>query len=516
MTESIVDFFVSKCQLCDQRSPTCSQCGIAALLCTYDIPRRKRGPKPRDRSYGIDISLDVGDDQGEAETPDLDDCQPQVVSDSLRSPPHRVNPVVGLESGIVVTQPMTHHKELLSSMAKKGLTPDESVEHCISLYIEFVFPLIPILCESTLRSQASLMLPPFIRETGSPLLPLTPDMVHSVRTYSLTASLCAFIAHIRPCEDHPRDDTLAALFLASSQAMLHPYSGYDISYPNSTSLSIRIFQSSCYHMMGNSCLAWHVMGEAVRLAQQMRLYNERSYHGMDPIEAKMCRNAFWYLCSADRSASLLPERTLSLQGPYTAAFCQSETPPLLDPSRPENYGQFEGRLLMGVWKDHQVWKLGVDVLADLDIFLAASSRTGNGTEITLTQQRSLREAYLRFIGVLDDLPDDLTLNAAVHDLKDERERYQRRAFWIQKMNITLTYHYLRMSILNRFISAKIPQVLGLHDDPTSIACRKVEIAHELLNSVTSLPLESLQANGEPCNMKWPKWLKEPRRTSSCY
>ncbi|KAH7143720.1 hypothetical protein EDB81DRAFT_503120 [Dactylonectria macrodidyma] len=267
---------------CDQLSPTCSPCGLANLLCTYDVPRRKRGPKPRDRPCDVDRSIRV--DEGETEVENGDsDCQTQGGPNSLSSPlssfvssppplAHDIHQVVDLESGIVNTaQPIAYHHEILSSLARKKLAPEESVRQCINLYLEWVFPLMPIVCESILRSQASLMLPPFMEKPLSPLFTITADMIRSVRTYSMTAALCALIAHIKPCKNSPRDDTLAALFLTSSQATLHPCSAYDISYPDSTSLSIRIFQSSCYRMMGNACLSRHVMGEAVRLAQHMRL-----------------------------------------------------------------------------------------------------------------------------------------------------------------------------------------------------------------------------------------------------
>ncbi|KAH7143721.1 hypothetical protein EDB81DRAFT_503133 [Dactylonectria macrodidyma] len=227
---------------------------------------------------------------------------------------------------------------------------------------------------------------------------------------------------------------------------------------------------------------------------------------MDPIEAKLCRNAFWYLYSADRAASLLNGRILPLgefrlQGPCTTVFCQSEAPSLLDQRQAENHGRLEELLQAGFSKCHEVWKLGFGVLFDLDLFFAASSRTGSGTEISHTQQRSLTGAYLRFLSVLDDLPEHLVLPTALRDSDDEWTRYKSRAIWIQKANITLTYHYLRMEILNRFISAKVPQLLGVNDDPTSVAWRKVEIARELLNAVACLPLEALQANGEPCAEK---------------
>ncbi|KAF5005216.1 hypothetical protein FDECE_8337 [Fusarium decemcellulare] len=310
------------------------------------------------------------------------------------------------------------------------------------------------------------------------------------------------IAHLRPCDVYPEHDTIASLFLASSQAMLHPYAGYDISYPTSASLVIRIFHASSYQMMGNSSLAWHTMDEAIRLAEQMRLYDESSYDGLDPIEAKLRRNAFWFLFSASRSASVLNGRKRALAefhlpGLLTTIFSSDNSPPLVDQSRPENKNQFENNLVNGIRRHHDVWRLGFSLLFDLDLFLATSSRTTGDTKLNDAQKKCLTESYLGFSSVLDDLPSFLQAPAMVCDTDSECEKQQRRAFWIQRANIALSFHYLRMLILDRFLPIKLMGVLGLSDDQLSIDLRKVEIAHEVLILVSSVPLGALRANGEP-------------------
>ncbi|KAI8654438.1 Zn(2)-C6 fungal-type domain-containing protein [Fusarium keratoplasticum] len=483
---------------CDRSSPICSPCRLSGLLCTYCMSRRKRGPKPKSRSIQA-----VTPERG-PRLPTSHDREPRGISNSPcdAAPIHEISPETQ-PGGIINPSPLAVcHRDLVSYCAREGYTPEQSVERCIDLYMQFVFPLLPIICESTLRSQATLNLPSFTDGILSPLSALTPDMIAAIRTYSLTASLCAVVAHVRPCEVYPEHDTIGSLFLASSQAMLQPYAGYDISYPTSASLSIRIFQASCYQMMGNSCLAWHTIDEATRLAQQMRLHDEHSYDGLDPVEAKLRRNAFWFLYSADRSNSVLKGRKqalgeFNLPGSLTTTFSPDDCPQLLDQVRPENGGHFEENLMTGFQRHRDVWRLGFSVLFDLDLFLATSSRTTGDTGLNDTQMRSLTESYLDFSSVLDDLPEFLQSPAIICETDNGREKHQRRAFWIQRANITLSYHYLRMAILNRFLSANLLGVLGLNDGQTAIDLRKIEIAHELLILIASVPLDALKANGEP-------------------
>ncbi|RKK53453.1 hypothetical protein BFJ69_g17824, partial [Fusarium oxysporum] len=325
-------------------------------------------------------------------------------------------------------------------------------------------------------------------------------MLETIRIYSLLTVLCALIIR---SDLLPESDTLATLFLQASETMLRLYLSQDIAAPSSTSLSIRILQAACHHFVGTPNLAWHSIDEAVRLTLQMRLYDERSYEHLEPIEAKLCRNSFWHLYASDRSASLLNSRPLQLdkfhlEVSFTALEHLDKLPPLLDQTRLEHQGVFEDLLMQGFRKDHEVWDLGQAVLSDLRLFLATNNRAGERADMTPGQERALSELYLRFLSIVDDFPTHIASPATFHATDENITEYQRRAFWVQNANIMITYHYLRMKILDRFIDAELPHLLGVSSSPLSLAWKKVEIGHDLFCVLTGVPFEALQSNGEPC------------------
>ncbi|KAH7462386.1 hypothetical protein FOMA001_g18526 [Fusarium oxysporum f. sp. matthiolae] len=491
---------------CDQLSPTCTPCQLSELSCTYLVPRRKRGPKPKPRSPEVQ-ALSEGHllvhtpstyQSASRYSPVPFESSVSYTSDNIRySTVEAV--VVGKET---LALPLACHQKLLVAIALKtgDSDPDKLVDRCIDLYLGKYFPLVPVVCERVLRSHKSLVLPPFVAGTLSPHDDLTLEMLETIRIYSLLTVLCALIIR---SDLLPESDTLATLFLQASETMLRLYLSQDIAAPSSTSLSIRILQAACHHFVGTPNLAWHSIDEAVRLTLQMRLYDEHSYEHLEPIEAKLCRNSFWHLYASDRSASLLNSRPLQLdkfhlEVSFTALEHLDKLPPLLDQTRLEHQGVFEDLLMQGFRKDHEVWDLGQAVLSDLRLFLATNNRAGERADMTPGQERALSELYLRFLSIVDDFPTHIASPATFHATDENITEYQRRAFWVQNANIMITYHYLRMKILDRFIDAELPHLLGVSSSPLSLAWKKVEIGHDLFCVLTGVPFEALQSNGEPC------------------
>ncbi|KAL2840356.1 hypothetical protein BJX68DRAFT_246733 [Aspergillus pseudodeflectus] len=156
--------------------------------------------------------------------------------------------------------------------------------------------------------------------------------------------------------------------------------------------------------------------------------------------------------------------------------------------------------MQGFRMDHEVWQLGHAVLFDLHLFQAALGRIAEPKEISAPQQEALSDSYLRFLSVLDNIPSHLVspVVSPAGDPHSARLDTQARSFWVQGVNIVLTYHYLRMVILDRFIKAGLSHLLGIADSRTSLAWKKVEIAHDVLTFMTGAPFEALQVNGEPC------------------
>lgn len=398
--------------------------------------------------------------------------------------------------------PRACHQKLLAAIAVATgeADPSKLVDRCIDLFLGTGFALVPIVSERILRSHKALVLPPLAAATLSPLDNLGPDVLESVRMYSLLTGLCALAIR---SDLMPESEGLATLFLHASETTLRLYASQDLAAPSSISVSVRIFQASCHHSVGNSNLAWHSLDEAVRLVIQMRLYDERSYEGLEPTEAKLRRYVFWHLCSGDRSACLLNGRPLQLdefrlQVSFTTLRHFDKMPPLLDPDRAEHQGPFEDLLIQAFQKDLEIWDLGQEILFAIRLFVASSLRSGGGGEITLMQERALSELYFRFLSILDDCPTHILSPSTVHTADQKSTEYQRQVFWVQKANIMITYHYLRVKILDRFIDAELTHLLEVSSSPQFFAWKRVEIGHDLLGLVTDIPFEALKANGEPC------------------
>jgi hypothetical protein len=234
----------------------------------------------------------------------------------------------------------------------------------------------------------------------------------------------------------------------------------------------------------------------------MRLWDERSYEGLDPIEGKLRRIIFWHCFISDKSTSLLHRRVqqldeLYLQEPITTSLdTLTPTPPLVDPKRTGQQGICEEFVLQGFKKAVEIWSLGSSTLSELRLFVAANTRTA--TTMSDTQQRSLLESYMRFASVRDSMPLCIVSPGTVCMPGQEHgEEHQRRGLWSQRANILLTYRFLHLVILCQFAAVGYTRLLGVGEDGTVLAWRKIEIAHEVLEEINSLPFEALQFNGEP-------------------
>jgi hypothetical protein len=133
-----------------------------------------------------------------------------------------------------------------------------------------------------------------------------------LQSYTLILALCAGTAFLLPPESIHDVALVGHVFLHTSREMLKVYQDLDIERPNSSSLVIRMFQASSLHTDGKICVAWQVLGEALRLAEQMRLYEECSFEGLDPMEAQLRLIAFWQLFIMDKHSAWLEDRPMTL------------------------------------------------------------------------------------------------------------------------------------------------------------------------------------------------------------
>ena len=113
--------------------------------------------------------------------------------------------------------------------------------------------------------------------------------------------------------------------------MLQSYEDANISLPNANSVILRYLQIKSMHAIDHSKKSWYRMGEVVRLAQDMRMYDERSYAGMDRSEASLRRNIFWQVCIEDKSAAMFTGRPIILHSYSLGTTVPSKYPSPDDP-----------------------------------------------------------------------------------------------------------------------------------------------------------------------------------------
>jgi hypothetical protein len=142
------------------------------------------------------------------------------------------------------------------------------------------------------------------------------EQVEILRSLTLLTALCADVAYVVPDSLLPDKHLIAPLFLRASRQTLRVYEDYDIEHPNSSSLSIRMLLSSAIQQAtGKQEVAFHILNEAGLMAMQMRLYDESSLAGQEPMEENILRNAFWQLYVCDKTALVMKTRPVTIQEP---------------------------------------------------------------------------------------------------------------------------------------------------------------------------------------------------------
>ncbi|KAL6230149.1 hypothetical protein BDW75DRAFT_245072 [Aspergillus navahoensis] len=196
-----------------------------------------------------------------------------------------------------------------AAMHAMGLSLEQTANDCIDRFVQWSFSLVPYIHPTTLKQHVQLLLPPaeHLFTTTTTSEPLRAEM----RTFALVTGACAFeCRRMGHGSSSHRVDALCIPFLTASRDMLACFEDWGIAHADSSSLAIRMAQSGAFHNLGQTRKSWHILGEALRLAMDMRLFDEASYLNLDPLEAKLHRNLFACIYMADKSASILNSRPM--------------------------------------------------------------------------------------------------------------------------------------------------------------------------------------------------------------
>ncbi|KAF4472629.1 hypothetical protein FALBO_468 [Fusarium albosuccineum] len=510
---------------CDAEEP-CSNCRISQLACQYITPRKKRGPSARvarihsePRDLGASASRASVQEGQSAASPDLHQVQPSprplenvsngrdIPDGSLVDSPQSLglassNLVAASAVSLQLTDSTDYAQAirdaLLTSIraAVPAVSAEAMVNKCIDLYMQYTFPSIPIVHEPSLRSNAAKYFSDsYTRGLFSGVE--EHERVTKRRGFALITALCASVTSVMPPSVLSYGHLVANLFLRASQKMLKSYEEYDIELPDSTSMSIRnLHCTAAQHITGKKSAAFHVMGEASLIAQSLRLYDEQSIIRSDPVEGQLLRLNFWHLYMSDKASVCFGSRPcvlheLLFDGKLTLHPYGLPLTPLLDTTRSRYENSFEERVLVSFSMVARLWSSAASILLGMRNYDAAVDERSS-----LVMRLTSR--YLDFIGTMDSLPHWLQLSSIISSSEEGHvNSFQYQAFWVQRCTLTMTFHCLRLLIMQQCIDSAFLDIMGISDQPLALAIKKSELIHDFIQTMEDIPFIYHQVKGEP-------------------
>jgi hypothetical protein len=369
-----------------------------------------------------------------------------------------------------------------------GMRVIDMANNCIEIYMQYTFPTAPFVHEGRLRHDAL-----FFFATANSVSVFesanSDETIRLMRGFTLLASLCASMSSVMPESLLAYGKLADRLFLKASRDMLKLYEDFDLEYPDSTSLAIRFLQSSALqHITGRKGAAFHVFGQGTLLAQSMHLYDEQAIARDDPVESKLLRLNFWAAYSSDKGGQVLGTRPTVLHelllpteistSPYGDSFVA-----LLDPNNPRYAEPFEANILVGFHLMPRLWSSAARLLVSLK---------------AREPMARIADAYFDFVGIIDGLPSWLQVSNLLPAPGDtEANLFQKTCFWVQRCTLMMSFHCLRLVILQSCIEQSACGIMGLTDQPLAASMKKMEIIQEFLQTADDIPFVYHQIKGEP-------------------
>lgn len=411
----------------------------------------------------------------------------------------------------------------------------DNLKTCIDLYVRHLFPLTPLVDERALRTVVRRVQSDAIGpETCSIGKTLSTHQAFPVadldfaaptvweepvaskdpafgllvveRSLTLLIALCATVSSLLPAVMMP--PSLKAsdnCLLQGSRRMLHTFQDEDIEQPCAMSVVIRYLHSMSAHAAGQLRVSWYILGEAIRMAQDLRVYDESSFSGLPLREVHLRRSLFWQLTTGDRSSAILNNkpsafRSSGFDQPFSTKPLPLDYDCLLDQVLYRDTRQLTILVNTGFNIVAMLFKHTAKILVTLKSLEEQSHNLDNVPELVRVHKGTITKSLSELQGVIDDLPDWIQRPwtfAAVNGRHWEDLGHESCYIWILYTNIMLTYHCLQMILLKRASGIGQVETLGYSTDPTLRGLHTLRIAQNALQVIRNSPFEALQVNGEP-------------------
>lgn len=380
----------------------------------------------------------------------------------------------------------------------EDIAPRDSISLIIALFFDFVYPLTPCIHKPSFMADLHTK-----REERDPLFfalvmsTVASTLVQVPRSYvPMERSVVRKLA--QRCYEASRHITTAA---------------YDP--PMSMHVVIRYFDCVYHFCEGNDAAQHAAFGEAAHIAVTLRMHEESSYEGLDPIECEVRRRTFWLLFDADKSMSILLGRPICLRDED----CTVHFPKELDDEYiihsaylPQPRGKTA--LVSGLNYISRIFAL----LGEILVRIRVDKRSPPQGQFATARLEEVQSLHSRIMGALMHTPEPLRLKqtrrhsrlptecggagfrqATFAEVKDffENPKASRanalNPFLVMQANLYVTQQLVRF-VVEQYRDELVMALQGSIDEH-QVAEDREAVASDLLNILHSIPIQSIATNG---------------------
>ncbi|EAU85911.2 hypothetical protein CC1G_02934 [Coprinopsis cinerea okayama7 len=378
------------------------------------------------------------------------------------------------------------------------IAPRDTISLIIALFFDFVYPLTPCIHKPSFMADLHSR-----REERDPLF------------FALVMSTVASTLVQVPRSYLPMDrPVVRKLAQTAHEASRHiTIASYDP--PTSSHVVIRYFDCIYHFCEGHDATQHAAFGEAAHIAVTLRLHEESSYEGLDPIECEVRRRIFWLLFGADKSMSILLGRPICLRDEdCTVHFPKELDDEYITPSAylPQPHGKTA--LVSGLNYISRIFAL----LGEILVRIRVDKRSPPQGQFATARLEEVQSLHQRIMSALSHTPEPLRLKppsqhqqvsmeyggagfrqatfAEVKDFFDNPNASRANAlnpFLVMQANLYVTQQLVRF-VIDQYRDELIMTLHGSLDEQ-KIAEDREAVASDLLNILHTIPIQSIATNG---------------------
>ncbi|KAF5382451.1 hypothetical protein D9615_003005 [Tricholomella constricta] len=266
---------------------------------------------------------------------------------------------------------------------------------------------------------------------------------------------------------------------------------------------------------GHDATQHAAFGEAAHIAVTLRMHEEASYDGLDPIECEVRRRIFWLLFGADKSMSILLGRPICLRDEdCTVHFPKELDDEYITPSAylPQPHGKTA--IVSGLNYTSRIFAL----LGEILVRIRVDKRSPPQGQFATARLEEVQSLHARILAALIHAPEPLRLKqthaqshlppeyggagfrqatfAEVKDFFDNPNASRANAlnpFLVMQANLYVTQQLVRF-VIEQYRDELITSLQGSVDE-VQVSEDREAVASDLLNILHSIPIQSIATNG---------------------